>query len=318
MKLARAGSDPDGLAPLSGAFAGVLCISFSGILVRLSGVPPVVSALWRTLFASAFLLALSALRRERCSDLLAPLPLLAGALLGADLLAWHGSIVRIGAGLATVLPNLQVIGVGLVSMLLFGERPGRLFWLGLPPVFGGVWILGATGAPVAPDASVAWGVTLGLITAAFYTGYLLVLRQARLRHPERSTLATVSALTLGAAAVTACGALVDKDLSLPPSWAATGWLVLLGVGVHSLGWLLLTASIHRIPAALTSVALLLQPLLALGWGIVFLAEPIGPAQAIGALLLLAGVGLARRGAASAAPIPAPAPVIDGVAGDPGR
>jgi drug/metabolite transporter (DMT)-like permease len=294
----------EGLAPLSGALAGVLCISFSGILVRLSDVPPVLSALWRTLFASAFLLALSGLRRERGSDLLAPLPLLAGALLGADLLAWHGSIIRIGAGLATVLPNLQVIGVGLLSMLLFGERPGRLFWLGLPPVLGGVWILGATGVPVAPDASVAWGVALGLITAAFYTGYLLILRQARLGRPERSTLATVTALTLGATVVTACGALVDRDLSLPPSWAAAGWLALLGVGVHSLGWLLLTASIHRIPAALTSVTLLLQPLLALGWGVVFLAEPVGLVQGLGALLLLAGVGLAQRGAARAAATPA--------------
>ena len=66
-----------------------------------------------------------------------PIAVAAGVLLGLDLVAWHATIGIIGAGLGTVLPNLQVVFVGIAGVALFGERPRRGFWWSLPLVLGG-------------------------------------------------------------------------------------------------------------------------------------------------------------------------------------
>ena len=285
--------------PILSTWAGVVLISFSGLMVRMAGVEPWRSAWLRCAYALPVLgaLWLWERRRARAGAGLRPLAALAGGLLGADLLVWHHAIDHIGAGLATVLPNLQVVLVGLVGVVAFGERPRRLFWAALPVVLLGVWLLGATGQVVAEGKSVAAGVAFGLATAAFYTGYIVLLRLARVRTPRAGTVAVVFSATLGAAAITFAAALAGGVAAPPAALAPNLWLLALALGSQVLGWLLLSASIHRLPAALTGVALLLQPVLALLWGRLLLAEPIGWLQAGGAGVLLVGVALAHRGAA---------------------
>ena len=41
-----------------------------------------------------------------------------------DMMLWNRSIVDVGAGLATVLANIQVVLVPLVAWALLSERPG--------------------------------------------------------------------------------------------------------------------------------------------------------------------------------------------------
>ena len=41
----------------------------------------------------------------------------------ADLTFWHYSIEAVGAGLATVLGNIQVVLVALLAWAVLGERP---------------------------------------------------------------------------------------------------------------------------------------------------------------------------------------------------
>ena len=43
--------------------------------------------------------------------------------MAADLILWHHSIEDVGAGLATVLANIQVGLVPLVAWLMLSERP---------------------------------------------------------------------------------------------------------------------------------------------------------------------------------------------------
>ncbi|RMG16726.1 MAG: DMT family transporter [Deltaproteobacteria bacterium] len=286
--------------PIVLTWAGVVLISFSGLFVRLAGVEPLRSAFLRCAYAlPVFALLLFASRRRAAGALrtaLMPLAAVAGGLLGADLVVWHQSIDHIGAGLATVLPNLQVVLVGLVGVLFFGERPRPLFWAALPVVLAGVWMLGATGEGVAPGKSVVAGVIFGLLTAVFYTGYIVLLRVARLRRPGAGAIETMASATAGAAAITFAAAALRGVASPPAALLPNLWLLALALGSQVAGWLLLAASIHRLPAALTGVALLLQPLLALLWGRVLLDEPIGWVQAAGAGVLLTGVGLAHRAA----------------------
>jgi drug/metabolite transporter (DMT)-like permease len=289
---------------------GAVMISFSAVWVRLADVEVARSAFLRGAYALPLLAVLLARQPARgARRWLRPLALGAGLLLGLDLVAWHASIAIVGAGLGTVLPNLQVVLVGLAGVALFGERPARSFWLGIPIVLAGIWVLSVVGRPVVVGGSVPLGVVYGLLTALAYAACLIVLRLARAREPGASAVEVLWSLTVGATLVTGVVA-VAEGVAGPAGWPADGWLVLLAVGSQVVGWLLLTSSIHRLPAAATSVALLLQPVLALLWGATLLGEPLGPAQLIGAAVVLAGVTIAHRAvrAADVSAGPTAAPV----------
>ena len=50
----------------------------------------------------------------------------------ADLILWHHSIADVGAGLATVLANIQVVLVPLVAWAVLAERPRGAYWRRCP------------------------------------------------------------------------------------------------------------------------------------------------------------------------------------------
>ncbi|MEX0868725.1 MAG: DMT family transporter [Nitriliruptoraceae bacterium] len=281
---------PDGVRP----WLGAVCISFSAVWVRLADVEPTRSAFLRAVYALPLLAILLAVRPAPQRRWLLPLGIVSGMLLGGDFLMWHRSIEIVGAGLGTVLPNLQVVVVGVLGVVLFGERPRARFWVALPVVLTGVWLLGAVGTPLVAGSSFVAGIALGVLTAGLYAGALVVMRLARASNAD--LVSTLWAITLGAAIVTAPAAVVE-GVAAPAGWPADGWLVVLAVGSQVVGWLLLASSIHRLPAAATSVALLLQPVLALLWGALLLAEPLGPPQVAGAAVVLTGVALAHHGTA---------------------
>ncbi len=284
------------LAPALRPWAGAVLISFSGVWVRLADVEVARSAFLRGAYALPLLAVLVAVRLFGGSgsrQWFQPMALLAGVFLGLDLIAWHASIGIVGAGLGTVLPNLQVVFVGLIGVAVFHERPRVSFWTALPVVLAGVWLLAAFGQPVSADGPVWLGVALGVLTAVLYSLVLVVLRLARAHRSAASAPEVLWSLTLGATAVTGASALV-QGVAGPAGWPADGYLLLLAIGSQVVGWLLLTTSIHRLPAAATSVALLLQPVLALVWGGLLLGEPIGLAQLVGAGVVLVGVTLAHR------------------------
>lgn len=292
---------------------GAVMISFSAVWVRFADVEPARSAMLRGTYALPVLMALVAIRMRRSQTGPGPrldraptgpvlwrrwvLPgaVVAGILLGIDFVAWHESIAIIGAGLGTVLPNLQVVFVGVAGVVLFRERPGRSFWAALPLVLVGIWLLGAVGRPIVDGGSVALGVVYGLIAAITYAGCLVLLRFTRARATSADPVAVLLSLTFGSLLITVPVAVLE-GVAGPAGWPADGWLVMLALGSQVIGWLLLTSSIHVLPAAATSVALLLQPVLALGWGALLLSEPLGWAQLSGAAIVLVGVGLAHHGA----------------------
>ncbi len=287
---------PDALRPWLGA--GML--SLSAVWVRLADVEPLRSALLRTVYALPVIAVIMLWRQDR--RWIVPGGLAAGALLGIDFMAWHESIRLVGAGLGTVLPNLQVVFVGIAGVLLFGERPRRTFWVALPIVMAGVWLLGSVGRPVVVGGSMAWGIAWGIVTAIAYAAVLVTMRLVR-RRTRIDAVSGLWALTLGATLATLPVA-ASQGVAEPAGWPADGWLVALAIGSQVVGWLLLTSSIHRLPATATSIALLTQPILALVWGALLLGEPLGPPQLAGAAVVLTGVVLAHHGTTSTVTPPA--------------
>ena len=56
-------------------------------------------------------------------------------------MAWHFAIREVGAGLATVLGNTQVVIVPIAAWLLLGEKPGARVAASVPLVLIGVVLI---------------------------------------------------------------------------------------------------------------------------------------------------------------------------------
>jgi drug/metabolite transporter (DMT)-like permease len=285
-----------GSRPVLMAMAGATCIAFSGILVRLADVPPSTAAFYRCAYALPPLALLVWWERRRFGPLARralSLSLAAGIFFMADLVFYHHAIAAVGAGLATVLSNVQVVIVPLAAWAFVREKPaGRT--LGAVPIvlFGVILISGVIGAG-AYGSNPALGVLFGVLTAITYAGFLLVLREGStdLRRPAGPLFYA----TLSAALVTLPVGAGLGELELRPTWPAHGWLVLLALTSQVVGWLLIAAALPRLPAALTSVTLTLQPALSVVFGVLLLDEAPSTVQLAGVAVIIAGVVLATAG-----------------------
>jgi drug/metabolite transporter (DMT)-like permease len=185
--------------------------------------------------------------------------------------------------------NLQVVIVGLAAWLLFGERLRREVVIALPVMFVGcVLISGLVGAG-AYGSDPRAGVAIGTITACSYAGYLLVIRRASPDHRPVGPVAIATAVTgLGAGLFGA----VTGDLDLVPTVPAHLHLLALGILSQSIGYVLIQASLPKLPAVITSVLLLVQPVTTLVLGAVLLAEAPSPWQIGGVVLVIGGMAYA--------------------------
>ena len=84
------------------------------------------------------------------------------------------------------------------------------------------------------------------------------------------------------------------DAHLVPSWPSAGWLLLLAITSQVVGWLLITISLPRLPAALTSVLLTVQPVGSVILGAIIFAESPTLLQLVGVVLVLTGLVTATR------------------------
>ena len=285
-----------GQRPVLAVLLGAVAIAFSGILFRLSHVSPSTGAFYRCAFAVPPLWLLARLETRRYGPLRRRalwLGWLAGAFFAADLVLWHHAIEQVGAGLGTVLGNTQVVLVGVLAWVLLRERPHRSSFVAIPIVGFGVLLISGALEQGAYGSNPGLGVFYGLLTAIAYAGFLLVLREGSsdLRRPAGPLFTATVASTLGCAAI---GAAVG-DLDLTPSWAAIGWLILLALSAQVLGWLLISTSLPRLPAVVTSILLTFQPLCSLAFAAWIVDESPTLLQLAGAACILVGLVTATVG-----------------------
>ena len=281
------------------ALLGACTIAFSAILVHQAAVHPATAAVYRCLYAVP-VLAVLAWREERRygprGEGQRRLALVAGLFFAADLVFWHQAIGDVGAGLATVLGNLQVVIVPFAAWAVLGEAPGRRILAALPLTLIGVVLISGALEDAAYGADPARGVLFGALTGAAYAGFILTLRHGS-QDQRRPAGPLFDATWVGALASAVAALALGVD-DLAPAWPSAGWLVLLALSSQVLGWLLISTSLPRLPAALTSMILTVQPVGSVVLGIVLLGEAPSELQLCGAALILAGlVSLAagRRG-----------------------
>jgi drug/metabolite transporter (DMT)-like permease len=275
--------------PLLLAGLGAATISSSAVLVALSGASAVSTAFYRAALALPVLITLAVIEQRRYGA--RPLAQrlragVAGLFLAVDLILWAHAIADVGAGVATVLGNLQVLFVAGIAWAIWHERPSRAVALALPVVMVGVVLVsGLIGTPSAGQHPLA-GICYGVGTSMAYAGYLLTLRRSSAT--SRHVAGPVADATAGTAIAALAFGLVFGGLGLHPLWPAIGWLALLAILSQTAGWLLIASSLPRLPAAISSLMLLLQPAASLALA----AAVLGPAptllQILGAFLTCGG------------------------------
>jgi drug/metabolite transporter (DMT)-like permease len=273
--------------------AGGCAIAFAPILVRLSDTGPVASAFWRTALAAPLLWLWVWRRGEERAGAPSHWPalILAGLFFALDLGVWHWSIVWTSVANSTLLANLAPIFVTLAGWILWRQKVTPTFLAGMFVAIAGMFVL--VGPNFAIGGTRLMGDALGALTAVFYAGYMLAIKAAR--DAQASTARLMAWSTTITAIALLPVALLSPQPMLPAG--AGGWMVLLGLAVITqiLGQGLIAYAFAHLPASLSSVSLLIQPVVATLAAWALFGEAVGAAQVIGGAIVLAGIWLAKRG-----------------------
>ena len=286
------------LLALVALLAGAVAIGAAPLFVKVSEAGPVSTAFWRVLLALPFLWAWTlAVAPAGPAPAEAPrerrLMAVAGLYFAADLAVWHWSIVLTTVATATLLANLAPIFVTLAIWLLLRQQPTLRFLSGLALAIAGVALL--VGGDLQISREMLLGDVLGVVTAMFYAGYQLTVTRLR------STTAT-SRIMAWSGTVTAAGllpiALASGEQLLPATGGGWAKLFALALVAQVAGQSLIAYAMAHLPPRLSSVGLLLQPVMAALFAWVLLGETLGALQFAGAVLVLIGIRIAHQAEAT--------------------
>lgn len=281
---------------LSALIIGGIALGFAPIFVRVSEVGPSATAFWRLALAVPVLLLWS-LRSKAAPKAIKPdlalgwrLTALAGLCFAVDLILWHRSINYTTIANATLLTNLSVIIVPLMMWLVYRQRIALNFAIAVAIALFGTVLLVGQNAHLSQQT--LRGDALAIISAFFYSAYLLCIQAAQVR--GISTIAVMAGSGIVTATALLPAALFAQETILPAS--ALGWWILIGLaGIsHIGGQSMIAYALTKLPTAFVSLGLLLQPATAMLVAWLFLHESLSPAQLLGAIILIVGISLARK------------------------
>ena len=280
-------------------FVGAITIAFAPILVRLSEVGPSSTGFHRFLLAIPLYWAIAATlpraavaegseRPRSARDFL--LISMAGVYLAADVAVWHYSIQMTTVANSTLLANVAPVFVVLAGWILFRTRVTGTYLIGLAAAMTGVFILSRASLSLSQDHFI--GDLLGVLTAVFYAAYQMSVERLRRRF---STVTIMKYAIPASVLIMLPVALASGDDLLPVTLAGWGFLIALAAGPQVFGQGLIAWALAHLPVAFASVSLLVQPVTAalVAWAL--FGEQIGAQQAVGGVIVLAGIMLARRG-----------------------
>ena len=258
------------------AFASI-CWSTGGLIARLVVTTPWTTSLWRSLFASLFLVLVLSIVRRR--GIVAQWreggrPMLAVAVcMAMASTCFIFSLAHTSVANTLILISTGPYVAGVLGWILLGERVAPRTWLAM-----GVALVGAV---VMVSDSYAHGTIAGdllaiVMAASFATATVLVRRHPEIQMAPAAALAT--ALTAAVALPLAEPFTTSsRDLTL---------LAFFGVGNFSAGFLLFMNGARMIPAAQSALLGMLETVLGPQWVWLVLNERPGAASLAGGALIL--------------------------------
>jgi drug/metabolite transporter (DMT)-like permease len=287
------------LDALAAALAVVLCLSwgFNQVAVKLAlpEIPPLIQAAFRSTFGALVVIAWARMRGVKLMEADGTLVpgLVAGVLFGLEFLLIYRGLVWTSASRASLFlytaPFFVVIGA---RWLLPGDRFDRRQWLGLFLSFAGIVV--AFGVPASDtDMRVLLGDLMLVGAGAAWAATTLVVKASKLvRVSFEKTL--LYQLIVSAPMLALCAHAFGERVDALPSALALGSLVWQTFWIASFTFLAWFALIQRYSASRLSVFTFLTPLFGVAAGHIVLGEPITPAFAAAAVLVVAGLVLVNR------------------------
>ena len=277
---------------------GAIIISFSPILVKaISAMGPTAIGAYRCLFATAALLPLFCYEmskgygRKKWGREVIYL-LIAGFSFSLDLYSWNRSVIYAGAGISTILGNTQAIYLALLGIFISKEKVTKTFMVALPLALMGILLIADFKGNHDMNSRYLEGVFYGLLTGVFYGGYVFFLRKSGQVNKNFSAIQQMFFISLFTAFFLVIFASCEQSGMGPfPTGNNLYYLLTSGVIVHSVGWFCITKALPTIPISISGLMLLIQPVLAILWGILIFQEELSWMQFAGATLTLSAIYL---------------------------
>jgi drug/metabolite transporter (DMT)-like permease len=282
---------------LAALVLGAVAMGASVLFVRWADVGPYASAFWRVFLALPFLFLWMRLEnRSAAGPRLDRAMLLAGLFFTGDLFFWHLAILGTTVANATFLATTAPIWVALGAGLVLAETVGRRTLIGLALCLLGGFALVGESYGFAPHRLI--GDLYGVATALFFGAYVLAVRAARARHGAAEVMFVSTAVTAACLFVIA---FAFEPRILPQSAQGVSALLALALISQVGGQGLVAVALGTLPATFSSLVIFLEAVAAASLGWLLLNEPLGIVQALGGVLILFGIYLARPRFAEAAP-----------------
>jgi len=285
-------------AALATAGGGAL-LGLSPIVVRVSELGPLATSFWRFAIAAPILaLGMLLSRAGRAPEPpIVGLLALAGAFFAADILLWTVALSYTSVANATLLSNMTPVFAALLGWLALKERVSAQIVAGAALGLAGAGLLAfGRDASAAPEAGPAiLGDALGLFSALWYAGYLLIVRaQGR----KAGVLWVMTIASSASCLICLIAALAFGEALWPRTPAGWGALLVNGVVVQVMAQGLIAYGVARLPIALSTVLLWMQPLTAalISWAM--FGESLGVLALSGAVFVLAGMYVVQRARAA--------------------
>lgn len=277
---------------LSALVVGAVAMGASPVFVRLTDVGPQASAFWRTALAlPVFWLWMRI--EERKFTMRLPLRIsrpifVVGICFAGDLFFWHLAILNTTVANATFFAVTAPVFVVIGAFVLFGERSGPRTIAGLALCLAGGAALVGQSYQVEPARLI--GDFYGIVTAFFFGIYVLAVRAARSIHGAGRLMFLSTAVT---AAILLLAALAIPQPILPQSLESAAALVALAFVSQAGGQGLLAIALGSLPATFSSLVIFLEAVAAAALGWIVLNEKLTLIQALGGLLIVWGIFIAR-------------------------
>ena len=269
---------------------GVLCISWSAVLVKLANVSGFGSGFYRLFFGTLGIIPVWLYFKKPITSIRGvKVAIICGVLFGCDIALWNTSIMLSKASISTLLANLAPVWVGIGALLFMKEKPTRIFWIGTVIAIVGVTII--IGVSQVLEAQLNLGNGLAIVASMFYGAYLITVRKGRIN------LDTFSFTAISMMTSTVVLGLICLFTSTPLwGFSTHSWLALatLGLVPQLLGWLAINQALGHIKPTIASVSLLSQSVFTALFSIPVLGEMLTLQEMGGAVVVLAGIYLVNK------------------------